>query len=450
MTIETAYAASVLANGGLLQNPTSGYDSKGGGSPNSGYEYQGWTSQSGGSVGVNQFNGTSGDYAQSTVDSKSATECPFWTLLYDFAANLSLTSGDSITDTSFTLSRVQGGGTTGSYDLYDWVIQPWIYNSTDFTTGGQGSNLANTSTSWPQISGTSPSSGNFSTASYDFTTGPTYSNLTNSDWGVMIAVDGTQTSKSATAYINSGEITVTYTAGSPPGQVTGLTVSSDSTNPTTALDLAWTAPSGSPTSYTIQRASTLGGTFSTLATGVTGTTYVDSTCSAGTEYAYQVAGVNVNGTGTYSSAVAYATEPAAPSGLAASAASTTQINLSWTAPSLGSTVSLANYNLYYRVSGAGSFTELNVGSSTSYNLTGLTLGTSYDFEIQAVIDSNNSDWSGTVSGVISGIVTASTFGNTPVPILAPGYTGVGVSPFGATRPMRKNCIEGVRFQHRNG
>lgn len=36
----------------------------------------------------------------------------------------------------------------------------------------------------------------------------------------------------------------------------------------------------------------------------------------------------------------------------------------------------------------------------------------------------------------------------PVPVLAPGYTGIGACPFGITNQMRRNRVEGYRFQYR--
>ena len=98
---------------------------------------------------------------------------------------------------------------------------------------------------------------------------------------------GINPSWSTTLGVVYASMAIAYTSVVPPAQVTGLNVAGDATNPTTALDLSWSTPSGSPTSYTIQRAATLGGTFSTLATGVTATSYVDSTCSPGTQNPYR-------------------------------------------------------------------------------------------------------------------------------------------------------------------
>jgi hypothetical protein len=327
------------------------------------------------------------------------------------------------------------GLTGGTYIANDAFSTSYMLGS-DLRTGG--------STKWPTTS---------AATTYNAGSLPSLATLQSSNWGFVIAADDSQSSSgSQTATVYSAEITVTYTAsGSAPGQVTGLSVTNDSTNPTTALDLSWSTPSGSPTSYTIQRASTLGGSFSTLATGVTGTTYVDSTCSPGTEYAYEVAGVNGVGTGTYSSAAANFTDPAAPGSLAATPASGSQINVSWSAPSLGSTVSVVQYTLNRQTNG-GSFSTIYTGSKASYSDTGLSAGTTYGYEVDvevAVNDTSSSGLTGDLTSAFSSVASATTAGPAaPVPLF--GLEGTGACPFGVTHPTRRTRIEGVRFQHRHG
>ncbi|HEV8068693.1 MAG TPA: fibronectin type III domain-containing protein [Planctomycetaceae bacterium] len=202
-----------------------------------------------------------------------------------------------------------------------------------------------------------------------------------------------------TVEVDACQCTVFYTASSTPGAPTGLTVTSDVTNPTTALDLSWTAGTGSPTSYDIQRSSTLGGTFSTLATGVTGTTYTDSSLTPGSEYAYQVAGVNGSGVGSYCSPVAWATEAAAPSSIAVSSSTTTSITLTLTAPTLGSNIGVDQYDYRYETPvGAANWVNGSwIGGP--FTISSLTPGTQYGIEIATSIDSTNGDWS-TPGGIV--------------------------------------------------
>ena len=101
----------------------------------------------------------------------------------------------------------------------------------------------------------------------------------------------------------------------------------------TEINLTWSAPSGTVTSYNIYR-STQSGNEGNVAIGTTSlTTYSDATANPGTTYYYEVAAVNGTGTGGQSTEASVLTVPAAPTGLGARAVSTTQINLTWTAPS---------------------------------------------------------------------------------------------------------------------
>ncbi|MGD0655988.1 MAG: hypothetical protein ABSA16_16755, partial [Thermoguttaceae bacterium] len=60
------------------------------------------------------------------------------------------------------------------------------------------------------------------------------------------------------------------------------------------VSLQWTASSGAAT-YNVKRALASGGAYTTIATGLTGTTFVDSTVSSGTAYLYVVSASNANG-----------------------------------------------------------------------------------------------------------------------------------------------------------
>ena len=62
-----------------------------------------------------------------------------------------------------------------------------------------------------------------------------------------------------------------------------------------AVSLRW-QPSFGATSYTIKRATTSGGTYSTVASGVTASSYTDKTVTNGTTYYYVVTAINSAGT----------------------------------------------------------------------------------------------------------------------------------------------------------
>ncbi|MHB8660565.1 MAG: peptidoglycan-binding protein [Minisyncoccota bacterium] len=79
------------------------------------------------------------------------------------------------------------------------------------------------------------------------------------------------------------------------------------------INLSWTA-SPTATSYTIYRSATNSNFTTPIATGVTGTSYSDTSLSASTAYYYEVAGVNSNGEGLNSSSANTTTNAVASSG----------------------------------------------------------------------------------------------------------------------------------------
>jgi autotransporter-associated beta strand protein len=79
-------------------------------------------------------------------------------------------------------------------------------------------------------------------------------------------------------------------AGTPPSAPSDVTVSGNFGGVT----LTWTAPPAAAT-YTIKRATSPGGPFVAIATGVTGTSYTDTSANIGTTYYYVVTALNGNG-----------------------------------------------------------------------------------------------------------------------------------------------------------
>src|SRR5262249_51263090 len=147
--------------------------------------------------------------------------------------------------------------------------------------------------------------------------------------------------------------------------------------------LSWTASTGA-TSYNVYRGTSAGGESATaLASGVSATSFTDSTAVNGTTYYYTVRAVNAGGTSASSNEVAAtpqapALPPPAPTGLSATA-DTGQVSLSWTA-STGAT----SYNVY-RGTVTGGETLLTSGSTaTTYTDTSVTSGTTYFYQVAAV------------------------------------------------------------------
>jgi IPT/TIG domain/Fibronectin type III domain len=155
----------------------------------------------------------------------------------------------------------------------------------------------------------------------------------------------------------------------------------------------------------------------------TGTSYTDSTVVPSTTYNYMVQAVDTTGNVSPYSMIATNTTvgnqpPTAPTNLAATAVSTTQINLSWTAST--SSIGLANY-VVERCQGAGctNFTQLSTPTGTTYSDTGLAVGTSYSYEVEAVdIAGNVSPFSNiatATSGSSSGTTITYVQGNFATP-----------------------------------
>ncbi|MGD0655260.1 MAG: hypothetical protein ABSA16_13015 [Thermoguttaceae bacterium] len=77
----------------------------------------------------------------------------------------------------------------------------------------------------------------------------------------------------------------------PPAAPAGLAVTVASSS---EIDMSWTASSGA-TSYRVKRSDNSGGTFYTIATGVTGLSYADTTVASGGTYYYVVSAVSSSG-----------------------------------------------------------------------------------------------------------------------------------------------------------
>ncbi len=316
--------------------------------------------------------------------------------------NVTIASGATISAATLSL-YFTGTKTATNFTIYgNNVANP----STLSTTTSYISNLSQTSqsTSWS----TTITNGQFNSS-------PDISAIATAliglgSWAsgnaMLFIMSGTETATLASfweTYDNTPshapEISITYTAGSVPG-APSISLANDATNPTTAIDITITAGTGSPTSYVVQRSTTgLAGTYTTLASGVT-SPYTDSSLTPATEYCYQVAGTNGSGTGSYCSPVATATEPAAPTSLAATPFNSTGIALAFTSPTLGSNIALGTNNYAFRWEqpvGSGSWTS-GTASSNPFSFSGFTVNSQFGVEVAAIIKSTNGDWSGTIQG----------------------------------------------------
>ncbi|MGH7146639.1 MAG: fibronectin type III domain-containing protein, partial [Nitrospiraceae bacterium] len=204
------------------------------------------------------------------------------------------------------------------------------------------------------------------------------------------------------------------------------------------INLSWTASTDTfgVTGYQVERCQGVGCSTFAPVTTVPGTSFGDSGLTAVTSYSYRVRATdeagNLSGYSTEATAVTLApdtTPPTVPTGLTATAAGSSQINLSWTAST--DTVGVTGY-LLERCQGAGcsSFTQIATPAGTTYSDIGLLAGTTYGYRVRATdADGNLSGYSTPASAttaaapvVISFRQGASAVPQTPQTTVAVAFT----------------------------
>ncbi|WP_230873677.1 lytic polysaccharide monooxygenase [Paenibacillus woosongensis] len=190
-----------------------------------------------------------------------------------------------------------------------------------------------------------------------------------------------------------------------PAAPTGLTATAGNAQ----INLTW-APSSGATSYTVKRATTSGGPYTDVATGLTTPSYTNTGLTNGTTYYYVVSASNSAGHSPNSAQVSATpmagTEvpaaPAAPAGLTATAGNA-QVSLSWNAVS-GAT----SYTVKRATTSGGPYTNVATGLTTpSYTNTGLTNDTTYYYVVSASNSAGHSPDSAPVSATPAGDPIAS-------------------------------------------
>ena len=149
----------------------------------------------------------------------------------------------------------------------------------------------------------------------------------------------------------------------------------------TEIDLSWN-PVATATSYLLESSADGGTTWAALATQA-GTTFANTGLTADTGYEYRVTAINASGSSATSSAITSTTLVGAPTHFSATAASDTEVDLSWTAVADATT---------YQVEQSTDGQAWNVlvpatpltGSSTSFSDTSVSPGTSYQYRIEAI------------------------------------------------------------------
>ena len=192
----------------------------------------------------------------------------------------------------------------------------------------------------------------------------------------------------------SSVVNVTTPAAIPslPGNLTATSPSS------TTIDLSWIASTETGETvndYNVQRCAGASCTnFAQIGTS-SGTTYNDTGLTNGTTYTYRVQAADAQDNLSPYSNLASSTAanpdtqpPTAPSSLIATAASTSQINLSWTAST--DNVGVTGYFIE-RCAGAGctSFFRVAVATGTTYSDTGLGSDSTFEYRVRSTDGAGN-------------------------------------------------------------
>ena len=190
------------------------------------------------------------------------------------------------------------------------------------------------------------------------------------------------------------------------------------------IDLTWSAPSndgGAPvTGYRIE-SSPNGSSWTPLRsnTSSNATSFSHTGLAPATKRYYRVYAINTAGRSPASNvanATTDATVPAAPTNLSAVASGTSQIDLSWRAPSFDGGSRITGYRVEVADSGNGPWSALvanTLSASTSYSHTGLAPATTNHYRVLAI----NAVGQGTGSGVASA-TTDATVPDAPTNLIA--------------------------------
>jgi trimeric autotransporter adhesin len=240
--------------------------------------------------------------------------------------------------------------------------------------------------------------------------------LTNLDVYATVGKDAALLETFTATANSSGQIVIAFTLGAAnqplvmgieirssssgscsavPSAPGGLTATASSSS---AIGLSWTAvtPPANCTisSYSVYGSKTSGFTPSSstlIAGGVTGTSYSNTGLTASTTYYYVVEAVDSFGASAVSnqasaetSAAPCTTVPAAPTGLTATASSSSVIGLSWTAVTPPANCTISSYSVYGGTT-ANPTTLITSGvTGTTYSNSGLAASTTYYYVVKAV------------------------------------------------------------------
>ncbi|MBZ5538796.1 MAG: fibronectin type III domain-containing protein [Acidobacteriia bacterium] len=242
-------------------------------------------------------------------------------------------------------------------------------------------------------------------------------NITASDPTGTINVPTTGTGGSVTVSVSPD--------GIPPSIPTGLTAAAVSSS---QINLAWTASTDNVgvTGYKIFRNGTQ------IATS-TATSFQNTGLAASTSFSYKVSAFDAAGNNSGQSAAASATTqastdttaPSTPTNLQATAVSSSQINLSWSAST--DNVAVTGYKIFRNG------TQITTSTTTSFQNTGLAASTTFSYTVSAF------DAAGNNSPVSAAASATTQAGTGPTPLTISSVATASVTPTSATLDWTTNA-----------
>jgi hypothetical protein len=265
----------------------------------------------------------------------------------------------------------------------------------------------------------SATNSSFTGAVYQYVAGAGATSFNNtglyagSTYYYKIKAEGTSDSYDSafTSYITA------TTSAAAPNAPSGLTASAVSAS---QINLSWTDNSSNETGFEVKRATDSAFTQSVVwIGGIQGSTYSDTGLSASTTYYYKVRAEGATQDSAYSASASATTSasgdtiPNAPSGLNATVASSTQVNLSWTDNSSNET----GFEIKRATDSAFTQNVMWIGNiqGTTYANTGLNPSTTYYYRVRAEGTAGKSAYSASVS--------VTTSGSSGIPI-SPHFAGI--------------------------
>jgi hypothetical protein len=193
-------------------------------------------------------------------------------------------------------------------------------------------------------------------------------------------------------------------AKTPPEAPTGLNATARSSN---QIDLTWTDNATNEKGFKIECKTDTTSYVQIATTGANTTSYSHTGVSAPTTYTYRVRAYNKYGDSAYSNEATAtplappASAPTIPTGLTATAAGSTQINLDWA--DNPATDQVTSYNVYRSQTSGGPYTNAGSASASSYSDTGLTASTTYYYVVTAVNAFGSSGYSDQASATTAAV-----------------------------------------------